>query len=101
MAALDGFQIVGTTADEGGERPVMCSKEFGKYRVQMSWIDEHEQGPDATKATWEIEVDEWDHGVGGSWKTRLVHVALHATDALRIAKGVVHFHRALTQTAPA
>jgi hypothetical protein len=99
MAALDGFQVVGTTGDKGEETPVMCSKELGKYRVQISWIDEHEHGPDATKATWEIEVIEDNPGVGGGgWKVPLVHVALHATDALRIAKGLDRFYHTVSRS---
>ena len=92
MAALDGFEIVCTTDGSAG-RPIMCAKQMGKYRVEICWIDEHEYGADATKATWEIEVNEGD---AGGWKVPLVHVALHATDALRIAKGLVRFYDVLT-----
>lgn len=96
MAALDGFEIVCTTGSEGDDRQVMCAKQIGQYRVEISWIDEDDHGPDATKATWEVEVIQ-DPDAGGGWKVVLVHVALHATDALRIAKGVVRFYHALMQ----
>jgi len=43
-------------------------------------------------------VNDCHPGVGdGGWKPPLVHVALHATDALRIANGLVRFYHALTQ----
>jgi len=92
MAVLDGFELVGT-GDDSDDWPVMCTNRMGKYSVEISWIDEHDHGPDATKATWEIEVNEGD---AGGWKVPLVHVALHATDALRIAKGLVRFYDVLT-----
>ena len=93
MAALDGFEISCTTGSEYGDRPVMCAKQIGNYRVEIGWSDEDDHGPDATKAVWEVEVDEHDRGVGGGWKAHLVHVALHAPDALRIAKGLVRSYR--------
>jgi hypothetical protein len=94
MAALDGFEIVCTTGIEGDGRPVVCAKQIGKYKIEIGWSDEHDHGPDATKATWEIEVNEGDRDGGRS--VPMVHVALHATDALRIAKGLVLFYHALT-----
>ena len=75
----------------------MCAKRMGKCTVEISWMDEDELGPDATKAVWQVEVREDDAGPdGGGWKSQLVYVALHATDALRIAKGLVRFYQALT-----
>jgi hypothetical protein len=41
---------------------------------------------------WQVEVRD-----GCEWKTHVVYVALHATDALRIAKGLVRFYHALTR----
>jgi hypothetical protein len=94
MAALDGFEVVCTTAGEGQDRPVMCARQIGNYRIEVGWSDEHEHGPDATKATWDLEVTERDPASGSNV---LLHcVALHAADALRMAKGLVHFYQALT-----
>ena len=93
MAALDGFEIDCTTGSENGDRPVMCAKQIGNHRIEVSWSDEDDHGPDATKAVWGVEVNEYDPGIGGGWKDHLVHVALHAPDALRIAKGLVRFYR--------
>jgi hypothetical protein len=101
MAALDGFEIVGTTGIPGNDRPMMCAKQMGNYRVQISWVDEQDIGPDATKATWEIEVNQRHPCVGDGWSMLLVQPALHASDALRIAKGLVGFHHALTQRSSA
>ena len=89
MAAIDGFEIGCTTGSENGDRPVMCAKQIGNYRIEISWSDEADHGPDATKAVWEVEVNERDPGVDGGWMVHITHVALHATDALRIAKGLV------------
>ena len=97
MAALDGFEIDCTTGSENGDRPVMCAKQIGNYRVEIGWSDEDDHGPDATKAVWDVEVNEYDHGSGGGWKVHLAHVVLHAPDALRIAKGLVGFYHALAQ----
>jgi hypothetical protein len=97
MAALDGFEITATTGKEGGDRPVACAKQIGKYVVEISWSDEADYGPDATKAVWEVEVYERKPGAESGWTVHLVHVALHATDALRIAKGLVRFYHALTE----
>ena len=92
MAALDGFEITSTTGKECGDRPVVSAMQVGRYIVEIGWSDEADHGPDATKAVWEVEVNEYDLGVGGGWKDHLVHVALHAPDALRIAKGLVRFY---------
>jgi hypothetical protein len=97
MAALDGFETSAIKGNDGADRAVMCAKQIGRYRVEISWIDEHEHGSDATKAVWEIEVVECDPDDGSGWKIPLLHVALHATDALRFAKGLVRIYEALTQ----
>jgi len=98
MAVLDGFELVGT-GDDSDDWPVMCTNRMGKYSVEISWIDEDELGPDATKGVWEVEVREGGRGPdGGEWKSHVVYVALHATDALRIAKGLVRFYHTLTDS---
>ena len=96
MAALDGFELVGAGGDSN-DTPVICARQAGEYTIEISWMDEDELGPDATKAVWQVQVIE--PGTGGSveWKSHMVYVALHASDALRIAKGLVRFHRALTR----
>ena len=86
MAALDGFKIDCTTGGENGNRPVMCAKQIGRYRIEIGWSDEADDGNDPTKAVWEVEVNEHDPVASGGWKVPVVHVALHAADALRIAK---------------
>jgi hypothetical protein len=91
MARLDGFERVGAP-DEGDDRPPICAKRMGEYTVEIGWMDEDELGPDATKAVWQVEVIEH-----GAWKSQIVYVGLHASDALRIAKGLVRFHHTLTQ----
>src|SRR4051812_19062756 len=96
MAALDRFEIVCTTGKEGYERPVVCAKQIGKYMIEISWIDEGEDGPDATKAVWEVEVKECEPGGRASTKPVVTHVGMHAPDALRIAKGLVRFCQVLT-----
>jgi hypothetical protein len=94
MAALDGFEVVCSTGSEGDDRPVTCAKHIGNYRIEIGWNDEHEDGPDATKATWDVEVSERAPASGSNV---LLHcVALHAPDALRMAKGLVRFCQALT-----
>jgi len=97
IAAHDGFEITATTGKEAGDRPVSCATQIGKYVVEISWSDEADNGPDATKAVWEVEVFDCNPGVGGGWKNPVVHVTLHAADALRIAKGLVRFYQAVTQ----
>jgi len=97
MAAFDGFEINCTTGSENGDRPVMCAKQIGNYRIEIGWSDEADHGPDATKAVWEVEVYERKPGAESGWTVHLVHVALHATDALRIAKGLVRIYKALKQ----
>ena len=96
MAAFDGFEINCTTGSENGDRPVMCAKQIGNYRVEIGWSDEDDHGADATKAVWEVEVIDCDPDVGCGPKHHLVYVALHSTDALKIAKGLVCFYQALT-----
>jgi hypothetical protein len=97
MAGLEGFEITGTTGKESGDRPVVCARQISRYSVEISWSDEADHGPDATKAVWEVEVVESASDVGGGSKVHIVHVALYALDALRIAKGLVRFYHALTQ----
>ena len=75
----------------------MCARQIGGYSVEISWSDEADHGPDATKAVWEVEVVESASDVGGGSKVHILHVAPHAPDALRIAKGLVRFYHALTQ----
>ena len=101
IATLDDFEIVCTTGDEGGDRPLICARQIGNYRVEIGWSDEADYGPDATKAVWEVKVSEHGPGVDGvRWKAVAVHVALHATDALRIANGFMRFYEALMQCTP-
>jgi hypothetical protein len=95
--ALEGFEIAGTTGKESGDRPVVCARQISRYSVEISWSDEADHGPDATKAVWEVEVLESASDLGGGSKVHIVHVAPHAPDALRIAKGLVRFYHALTQ----
>jgi hypothetical protein len=101
MAALDGFEIDCTTGGENGDRPVTCVKRIGNYSIEIGWSDETYHVPDATKAVWEVEVNEFDPGVGGGWKVHVAHVALHGADALRIARGLVRLYHALTKHARA
>ena len=96
MAGLDGFEITATTGKQGDDRPVECAKQIGNYIVEIGWSDEADYGPDATKAVWEVEVIDCDPDVGCGPKLHLVHVALHSTDALKIAKGLVCFYQAVT-----
>jgi len=100
MAAIDDFEIDCTTGSENGDRPVMCAKQIGRYRIEIGWSDEAELGPDATKAVWGVEVNEYDTGIGGGWKVHVAHVALHAPDAIRIAKGLVRVYQSLAPHAP-
>lgn len=73
-------------------RQALCMrKAVSRYTVEISWSDEADRGPDATKAKWEVEVV----GVGSGPKVQMVHVALHAPDALGIAKGLARFYHAL------
>jgi len=97
MAALDGFEVVGTTGNEHGDRPVTCAKQIGRYCVEISWSDEADHGPDATKPVWEVEVNERDLGLADGLRVHLIHTALQAIDALKIAKGLTRFHHALTR----
>lgn len=95
MAALDGYIIIGTTGKESGDRPVVCAKRVGRHTVEIGWSDEADHGPNATRAVWEVEVNE--RYTAGGWKVHLVHPALHAPDALRVANGLVRLYHALTQ----
>jgi hypothetical protein len=72
MAALDGFEIDCTTGTENGERPVLCAKQIGDYRIEIGWSDEADQGSDPTKAVWDVEVDEYDPA-SNDWKWHLVN----------------------------
>ena len=49
MAALDGFKIDCTTGGENGNRPLMCAKQIGRYRIEIGWSDEADHGPDAPR----------------------------------------------------
>jgi hypothetical protein len=96
MAALDGFELLGP--EDSDNWPIMAAKRIGKYTIELSWMDEDECGPDATKARWEIEVREGGPGpTGGEWRSHVLYVALHATDALRMAKGLVRLYTAATE----
>lgn len=75
-----------------------CEKQTGKYFVEISCLrdSEDEQCPNLTKVIWEVEMNEVEPEDGGQQKIHLVYVDLHASDALRIAKGLVRFCETLT-----
>jgi hypothetical protein len=74
IAANQGYTALPATCRPAADN----ARQIGRYRVEISWIDEHEHGSDATKAVWEIEVVESDPDGDGEGKVPLLHVALHA-----------------------
>ena len=99
MAGQDGFELSVMKRQDDDDRPVTYTKRIGRFRIEISckFMADDDPLPDATKGAWEVEVSEDDPCPDdGERKVHVLYLALHAPDALRIARGLVRFYHVLT-----